>query len=139
FRDGFLDHIYNGSFSPSGLPLVNPPIGGTNNPPVTNSPPASPVGYTFTMFRSQTPDRLVFQTATAGIEFDDSGPSGFTFTYTASGPNTVRLIVQFKPDRWDDYELVFSGGAQGQFVRRRYDRNALKDTDSGPFTVAPTN
>lgn len=136
FRDGVLDDTDRGTFSPSSMPPVIDP--GTINPPSTDQPPSAPVGFTYTMQSGAVPERLVFQTATAGVEFDDSAPSQFTYTYTATGENTVSLVLRFKPDKWDEYDLTFTSGTGGTFVRREFDKNVLKDTDSGPFTIAPT-
>jgi hypothetical protein len=86
----------------------------------------------------QTP-RLVFQSAATGIEFDDSAPSDFSYTYTSTGTNTYTLIVQFKPDRWDEYSLTFNNGAGGTMVRKQYRSNQLNRTDGGPFSIALTS
>ena len=68
---------------------------------------------------------------------DDSEPTPFTYAYALTGAARFSLRVQFKLDRWDEYDLTFASGRTGQFVRREFDKHALKDTDSGPFTVAP--
>lgn len=52
--------------------------------------------------------------------------------------NQVQMLVRFKSDKWDEYDLVFTDGRAGVFTRRQLDKNTLKDTDQGPFTVAPT-
>jgi len=135
FRNGALDDTDRGSFSPSSQPPTVP--GGTNNPPATNPPPAQPVGFTYTMLSGVIPERLAFISADNGTQFDDSAPTQFTFTYTSTGASTVSLIVRFKADKWDEYDLTFTSSTGGTFVRREFDRNALKDTDSGPFTISP--
>jgi len=134
YRLGALYSTDTGAFSP----FAHPP-GGTNNPPInTNQPPANPVGLTFTIHDDTVPPRLVFQTTSSGIEFDDSAPSDFTFTYQATGASTFSMVVRFKPDRWDEYDLTFISGVEGTSVRRQYKNSQLDRTTSGTFTVAPT-
>jgi len=137
YRLGSLFTTDHGVFSPnSTLPTTTV----TNSPPgLTNEPPANPVGLTYTMNVGQVPPRLVFQSSTSGIEFDDSAPTDFSYTYTATGTNTFTMHVQFKPDRWDDYDLTFSSGAGGTMVRKQYRNNALNRTESGTFDIAITN
>ena len=88
---------------------------------------------------STTPPRVVFQTATAGTQFDDSAPTTFTYTYTQTATNIFHLVVTFKPGKYDDYVLTFATGATGNLVLHTYDKNALKRTDSGSFTVTSTS
>ena len=62
----------------------------------------------------------------------------FTYTYTVTGALTARLVLRFKADKWDEYDLTFQAGANtGTFVRREFDRNVLKDTDTGSFRGGP--
>jgi len=83
---------------------------------------------------------LVVATATAGTEFDDSAPTEFTYTYSLTGANTASLIVRFKADKWDEYDLTFTAGMNtGTFARREFDNNTLKDTDTGTFIGSTTN
>ena len=132
YRRGTLKDTDTGSFSPY-LPQVT---GGTNNPPLnTNAPPANPQGFTY---HTSTGEHLVFQTAATGVQHDDSAPTDFSYTYAATGANAFRMRVQFKVDKWDDYDLSFTDGGHGSFVRRQFDQNVLKDTDVGTFTVSPT-
>jgi hypothetical protein len=137
YRLGSLYSTDNGAFSPF-APAPGQP-GGTNNPPVnTNQPPVNPAGLTYTVLGGNVPERLVFQTSASGIDFDDSAPTDFTFTYQATGTNTFNMVVRFKPDRWHEYDLTFINGVQGSYVRRQFKNSGLNRTDSGPFTVAPT-
>ena len=137
YRLGSLFTTDHGVFSPYST-LPTPSV--TNSPPgVTNAPPANPAGFTYTINDSEVPPRLVFQSTTAGVEFDDSAPSEFTYIYSATGPNTFSLHVQFKPDRWDDYDLTFSVPNGGTIVRRQYKNSALNRTTSGTFAIALTN
>jgi len=139
YRLGSLYSTDNGAFSPY-APVYGQPPGNTNPPPVvTNAPPANPFGFTYTMNDGAVPERLVFQSTSSGIEFDDSAPTDFTFTYSATGTNTFALRAQFKPDRWDEYDLNFTNGIQGTFVRRQFKNSQLNRTTSGPFTVAVTH
>ena len=87
---------------------------------------------------SSTPPRLVFSTSTAGTAFDDSAPSSFSSTYTANGSDKFHLVVTFKADKWDEYDLTFVTGATGTMVVHRFDKNALKRTDAGSFSVEST-
>lgn len=97
----------------------------------TNTPPGD---YNFHM---STGEYLKFNSATSGLQTDDSNPSDFTYVFTSTGANTASLRVQFKADKWDEYDLTYATATSGTFFRRQYDRNALKDTDTGSFT-APT-
>jgi hypothetical protein len=106
--------------------------GGNTNP---GTAPAGPSleGIVYRMVTGEDPDVLTFTNATAGVETGDDDPSSFTYTFTNTGTSTARLVVRFKPDRWDEYDLTFVGANGGTFVRREYDDNELKDTDSGTF------
>lgn len=136
FKDGALDDTDSGAFSIVGLP----PGTNTNTPPgSTNPPPATPLGFTYTMLSGAIPERLAFQSASAGLQLDDSAPTDFTYTYASTGVNTFSLVVQFKADKWDEYVLTFTNGTAGNFTRRQFDRSVLKDEDAGPFTIEPTS
>jgi len=138
YRLGVLYSTDTGAFSP--FAAVTPPTTGGTNPPVviSTNPPVNPVGLTFTLHDDSTPSRLVFQSTAAGILFDDSAPNEFTFTYQATGALTYSLRVQYKVDRWDEFDLTFTNGVQGSLVRRQFRNGKLNRTTSGPFTVAPT-
>ena len=82
----------------------------------------------------ETPDLLTFNTATAGVEQGDSDVTPFTYTFSRSGDSVALLVIRFKADKWDEYDLTYEGGNRGTFVRREFDKGALKDTDSGTFT-----
>ena len=76
------------------------------------------------LFRSLSgaiPERLTFQSATVGLQLDDSAPTDFTYTYQSTGSNTFSLVVRFKADKWDEYDLTFTDGGHGSFVRREFD------------------
>lgn len=143
FRDGVLKDTDMGAFSPAGM-IENPgstnlPSGGTNNPPVVVTPPVDLVGQSFLITTGETPDRLNFTSATAGNEVGDNAtPNAFTYVYTVTGASTATVRVQFKADRWDEYDWTFTSDGSGVLVRREFDRSALKDTDSGTFTRATT-
>jgi hypothetical protein len=142
FRKGLLKNTDTGAFSPQILSGDN---GGTNGSAVpvtdidpTNPPPVSPVGLTYTMLSGNVPERLSFADATSGVQLDDSAPSDFTYTYSATGADTFSLVVQFKVDKWDEYDLTFTNGAHGTFVRRQFQDGVLKDTDNASFIIATT-
>lgn len=123
YRLGTLYTNQSGIFSvESTLPYAY--SSGTNNTP--------PGDYDFAM---STGEYLKFNSAIAGVQTDDSAPSDFTFTLTSTGPTTAALRVQFKADKWDEYDLSYTSATSGSFLRRQYDRNALKDTDTGTFTA----
>jgi hypothetical protein len=135
YRLGSLYTTDHGLFSPN---ATLPSTGATNTEvSITNAPPTTPMGLTFTMNIGQT-RRLVFQGVATGIEFDDSAPSEFTYTYTQTGPATFSLVVRFKPDRWDEYDLTFANGAAGDLVERRYRNGKLDRTEAGGFSIALT-
>lgn len=159
FKDGALDDTDTGAFSsvvlvPAAQP--DPPTGGTTNPPSSGetpppggetpppngsaAPPASLLGLSYSMNDGGAVlTRLVIDSATGGTEFDDSDPTQFTYAYTVTGTNTARLVLTFKTDKWDEYDLTFAASSNGgTFVRREFDKDELKDTDSGTFSGAPT-
>jgi hypothetical protein len=142
FRKGRLKDTDVGAFRPQSLDGSNPG-GGNVGTPVSDldpagAPPVSPVGLTFTMLSGNPPEALAFTSATAGVQRDDSAPSSFTYTYTSTGAGAFSLRVQFKADRWDEYDLTFTDGAHGTFVRREFQDGVLKDTDRATFIVATT-
>jgi hypothetical protein len=48
------------------------------------------------------------------------------------------MVVQFKPDRWHEYDLTFINGVQGNYVRREFKNNVFNRSLSGTFSLAPT-
>lgn len=127
YRGGVVYTNQAGIFSTNSvLPYAYNPGGGTNNPP--------PGDYDFAM---STGELLKFNTATAGIQTDNSNPTDFTYVLTSTGPDTATLRVQFKADKWDEYDLTYASATSGSFARRQYDRDELKDTDGGTFTAKP--
>ena len=143
FRDGVLKDTDMGAFSPTGI--INNPAGtnnppaGSNNPPVAATPPADLIGQSFTVATGETPDRLNFTSATEGSEFGDNAtPNPFTYTYMVKGTNSANVVVQFKLDKWDEYDWTFTGDGSGVFVRREFRDGVLKDTDTGTFARVTT-
>ncbi|MCB1234701.1 MAG: hypothetical protein KDM91_06490 [Verrucomicrobiae bacterium] len=104
------------------------------------TPPSGVLGLSFTVQEDadggNLEDHIEFTSATAGRTIDpvDSDIDDFDYTYTPTGANTAEVILQFKPDKWDEYTLTFDGAGGGTFVLREFDKNALKDTDTGDFT-----
>lgn len=138
-----LDDDDNGNGRHDGLD-DGPDGGDDNNPGAGNPPPAGPVGdgtapaaLTGLVYVVRQPNgaieaNLTFSTDTAGRETDPDGDNdGFTYIYTPSG-TTATLRLQLKSDRWDEYDLNYATGA---YVRREFDKNALKDTDTGSFNL----
>jgi hypothetical protein len=73
---------------------------------------------------------LAFTTATTGSENDPDGDIAlFTYVYESNGA-TATLRLNFKPGKWDEYDLNF---ATGLLTRREFKNNALNDTDAGRF------
>ncbi|HAB15851.1 MAG TPA: hypothetical protein DCE44_05310, partial [Verrucomicrobiales bacterium] len=121
--------------------------GGTNHPPV--EPPGVPTaipqvltGLAYVFQDDSSPDRLEFTSAVNGTEIGDDvaddEPNTFTYTYSLTSPNTAQLVVIFKPGKFDEYDLTFVSGAQGEFVRREFKNGLLKDTDRGSFSAQGT-
>ena len=96
----------------------------------TNTAP--PGDYNFFM---STGEYLKFNSTTAGVQTDDSAPTDFTYVYASTGDSTASLRVQFKADKWDEYDLTYTDSMHGSFARRQYDRSELKDTDAGNFNA----
>ena len=78
---------------------------------------------------------LNFMSATTGDESFGPDVTQFTYTYTPFG-STASMRLQYKVDKWDEYDLNY---ATGTFVRREFDKNKLKDTDVGSFSIAGSN
>lgn len=127
----------SGVFSPTSIrPLTG---GGSTTNSIPTTPPEDPSGYTYTMNHGNAPTRIVFQNPATGLQFDDSAPSSFTYTYFPSGTLAYHLVLTFRPGKWDEYDLTFTNGGAGSLVVRRYDNNRLKQTDGGTFSVVRTN
>lgn len=109
----------------------NPPAAG---PVGDGTAPAALTGLVYVVRENngEIEARLNFSGATAGAETDPDGDNdGFTYTYTP-GATTASLRLQFKADKWDEYDLNY---ATGRNARREFDKNALKDTDTGSFNL----
>ncbi len=127
---------------------TQPPGGGTGgNPGDTNSvpvaPPASLKGLAYSFLSGATPERLEFLSDTAGIEIEDkprpdedepNKPFGYIYAFTT--PTNATLVVSLPDNRRDEYDLTFTQGAQGTFVRREFRGDLLTDTDTGAFSPA---
>lgn len=122
----------------------SPNDGDDSNPGAGTPIPAGPVGdgtapadisglvYVVRQNNGAIEANLTFTSATAGRETDPDGDNdGFTYVYNASG-TTATLRLQLKSDKWDEYDLNY---ATGSYVRREFDKNALKDTDTGTFNL----
>jgi hypothetical protein len=119
------------------------------NPPQSPAPPNSLTGAVYYVFTGPVPDKYQFNAsgnsgvATPGSTANEgeAAPGGnvFTYTYQTTGANTFSLRVQFKPDRWDEYDLTFSSATTGPAVRREFKNSALNRTDGGPFSIARSN
>ena len=129
FKDGVLDDTDQGAFSAGG----SLPGGGGGN---QGNPPTDPVvtGFTYTMQSGDIPEQVAFQTATTGVQLDDSAPSSFIYTHAFTAPGVARLVVRFDTDKWDEYDLTYTGANAGTFVRREFRNSVLNDTDTGSFT-----
>lgn len=134
FRLGSLVSTDSGTFSPYQHPPSPPETPGTTPDP-NGPPPANPDGLTFVMARSDDPVRLVFRNPVSGVAFDDSAPSDFSYTYTPGEASKYNLVVRYKVDRWEEYDLTFTTGIDGTFVRREFKKGKLDRSDAGVFTV----
>lgn len=110
---------------------------------VPTAPPAALTGLAYTFLSGATPERLEFLTATAGVEIEDKPRPDedepnkpFSYTYVFSTPTNATLVVTLPDNRRDEYELTFTQGAQGTFVRREFRGDLLTDTDTGAFSPA---
>ena len=74
---------------------------------------------------------LSFNTATNGVQTDPTDVDPFSYVYTPNGASAT-LRVQFKSDKWDDYQLDFTAGT---FSREEFDKNKKKDSDTGTFAL----
>lgn len=141
FQDGVLVKTVRGAFSVVVMPPVDPGSGGSGGGGSGSMPTGSSLaGLIYTMDDGSTHVvKLVVESAAEGTQLDDSAPTSFTYTYAVAGASTANLVVRFKADKWDEYDLTFNNGANnGSFARRRFDKNELKDTSTGTFTGAPT-
>ncbi|MBI3881306.1 MAG: hypothetical protein HY301_14740 [Verrucomicrobia bacterium] len=134
YRNNILDDTDTGSFTPSSLtPYGTGGNSGGGGGGLSNTPPASVNGTTYTMSDDSPPAKaLQFISATAGTQTSTNVDS-FIYTYSVTGVSTSALTVQFKPDRWDEYDLTFTGNISGNFVRRVFKSSTLNDTKSGTF------
>ena len=83
--------------------------------------------------------QLVFTTATLGVETGDSDSSSFVYTYQKKSATAASLVVRFKADRWDEYDLVYTVEGRGTLVLRQYKSNILERTRTGSFGTTSTH
>ncbi len=127
--------VLDGTQPPGGNP------GDTNSVPV--APPASLKGLAYSFLSGATPERLEFLSETTGIEIEDKPRPDedepnkpFSYTYAFTTPTNATLVVNLPDNRRDEYDLTFTQGAQGSFVRREFRGDLLTDTDNGAFSPA---
>lgn len=151
YRDARLKGRDLGTFTLASAPTIptDPGTGGSTNPPTDPpTPPSVPVdlaGRAFSFSAGGEPDRLEFLSATNGVELedrvkfdDDGGRKPFTYTYAATSVTNASLKLDFGRGRSDEYDLTFTVGEQGSFVRRELRDGVLHDTDRGRFSAAGT-
>lgn len=138
-RDLGTFSLLDGTSNPGGGNGGTP--GGTNTVPA--EPPAALKGLAYAFLSGATPERLEFLTDTAGIELEDKPRPDedepnkpFSYTYTFTTPTNATLVVNLPDNRRDEYDLTFTQGAQGTFVRREFRGDLLTDTDTGAFSPA---
>lgn len=148
YRDARLKGRDLGTFTLSAIPSPSgdPTTGQTNAVPETPAPPSVPAdlsGRAFSFSAGGEPDRVEFVSATAGFERedrvkldDDGGRKPFTYTYEVSGTNQAALNLDFGRGRVDAYDLTFTVGEQGAFVRRELRDGVVHDVDRGRFSGA---
>lgn len=149
FRFGLLERRILGSFRCL-TDSTNVPSG-TTNPPVvlpSGDPPAPPESLTnlvYYVHSGALPDQLTFVTATTGkesssvfgYEVEHGTDNAFTYEYTVLSPTTASLNLNFGyygfgGDR-NEYDLTYTDGPSGTFVRRIFRRGSLVSTDTGTF------
>lgn len=129
--DGVLD---DADTTPLGAAKLSPPPVTGGGPVGDGQAPASLAGVVYVIKErdGSIEANLNFSSDAAGSETDPDGDNdGFSYTYTPNGA-TAALKLQFKSDKWDEYDLDY---ANGTYVRREFDKNALKDTDTGIFSL----
>ena len=127
-RDDSVDDSPSGA-TPGGVTGVT---GGSAS--ADGSAPADLVGLTLIVHQRNggVEANLVFALAISGSENDPDGDvDSFTYSY-APDASTASLVLQFKPDKWDEYDLEFTTGA---YTRREFKDNALDDVDTGTFVI----
>lgn len=149
YRDARLKGRDLGTFTLASAPTLptDPGTGGsTPTPPEPPTPPSVPVdlaGRAFSFSAGGEPDRLEFLSATNGVELedrvkfdDDGGRKPFTYTYAVTTATNASLKLDFGRGRSDEYDLTFTVGEQGSFVRRELRDGAIHDIDHGRFSAA---
>ena len=130
YDQNLLQHTRVGSFSIAGSnpggPGVTPVNGGTA--PVA----ISGVNWVVKQPGGAVEANVVFANGASGTENDPNGDiDPFTYNYTTNGTTAV-LRLDFKPGKWDEYDLDF---VSGTYTRREFKNSALDDTDTGTFAV----
>lgn|GEM_PF-1939709 len=116
--------------------------GASTNQPVVNLPTSvasTPKGLSYSFQSGESRERLEFTTETSGTEYSDdvgdSEPNVFTYTFSLPSTNSAKVVVTYKPGKWDEYDLTYSSASKGSFVRREYKDGVLDDTDTGVFSA----
>ena len=135
FRNGVLKRTDTGFFSPSALSVGQTSTGGV----VAGTPSVALTGETYTFLSGTPPEVLAFQTSSTGLQTDDSDPGSFSYTYSVTDAHSARIVVTFKPGKWDEYVVNFTGANGGSFVRKEFRNNLLNDTDSASFVRTPAH
>ncbi|MDB6059830.1 MAG: hypothetical protein JWO95_3674, partial [Verrucomicrobiales bacterium] len=82
---------------------------------------------------------LAFQTATGGVQIESSNTNNFTYSYSTTGTTSAHMVVTFKADKRDVYDITFTADTLGSFVRNEFRNSVLNDTDAGTFTRTPAH
>lgn len=136
WRKDRVDDADEGSFSPAATPPPSPTGGGTTGGvpgPYETKAPVQLVGTTIIVRTGEHPIQLVFSTTTLGVETDDSDRSSFSYTYQKVSAITAHLVVRFKADRWDEYDLTYNSSGPGSLVLHEFKNHALDRTRTGSF------
>jgi hypothetical protein len=81
---------------------------------------------------------LNFATGSAGTESSSGDADPFSYVYEKKSNSTASLVVRFKSDKWDEYDLTFAPSGTGTLVLREFKNNRLDRTRSGTFSLVPT-
>ncbi len=140
FKGDRVEDADEGSFSPAATPPTSTTGGGPGIPLsiyATNAP-AGVVGTKLIIRTGEHPIQLALNTLTAGVETGDGDASSFTYTYLKKSDTTAFLVVSFKADEWNEYDLTYTAAGPGRVTVREFKDNALDRSRTGTFGPSST-